>query len=340
LYTNQNIRVQWGGALSEACPVSNGVKQGGVLSPVLFLVYIDELLLSLKKSGHGCFIGSTFCGALGYADDVVLLAPSFSSLKCMLDVCERFANDYNVLFNSSKSKLIICNSKYVNSCINVPPLNFMGGIIEAVTADVHLGNIIGSVSHADRVNSAVNDFVARFNMVLSHFQFAPFYVKYKLFKTFCMPLYGSQLWDYTSTSIQRFYVTWRKCIRKLFNLPYTTHCHLLPAICDDIPVENQLYNRCINFISHLATSNNKLCQLSYQLALCGSRSTLCNNINIISRHYNVSKYKISTFVPPKTSLISPSAGFIRDLLFLKCSYADEHIHKDDLVFLINFLCTV
>ena len=41
LYTNQSIRVQWGSSISNICSVSNGVKQGGVLSPILFTIYIS-----------------------------------------------------------------------------------------------------------------------------------------------------------------------------------------------------------------------------------------------------------------------------------------------------------
>ena len=54
---------------------NNGVKQGGVLSPVLFCVYIDGLLMSLYRAGLGCYISHMFVGALAYADDLVLLAP-------------------------------------------------------------------------------------------------------------------------------------------------------------------------------------------------------------------------------------------------------------------------
>jgi arginine exporter protein ArgO len=54
----------------------NGVKQGGVLSLVLFCIYIDGLLVALSWAGMGCFVGSNFVGALVYADDIVLLAPS------------------------------------------------------------------------------------------------------------------------------------------------------------------------------------------------------------------------------------------------------------------------
>jgi hypothetical protein len=44
-------------------------------------MYIDELLVSLGKSGFGCYIGLTFCGAFAYADDVIILAPTLLALK-------------------------------------------------------------------------------------------------------------------------------------------------------------------------------------------------------------------------------------------------------------------
>ena len=77
MYSQQTTTVQWGNAFK----TSNGVKQGGVLSPILFTLYIDILLSRLKSCGFGCYIGQSFVGALGYADDVVLLAPTRYSLS-------------------------------------------------------------------------------------------------------------------------------------------------------------------------------------------------------------------------------------------------------------------
>lgn len=75
---------------------ANGVKQGGVLSPTLFIVYIDELINTLKASGLGCHVGQHYIGALGYADDITLLSPCVKSLNEMLIVCSKFAKEFNV----------------------------------------------------------------------------------------------------------------------------------------------------------------------------------------------------------------------------------------------------
>ena len=84
----------WNKHRSESFSYLNGVKQGGVLSPILFTVYIDELLLKLRSSGFGCYIDDTFVGALGYADDVTLMSPSIRGLKQMGNICETFAMEY------------------------------------------------------------------------------------------------------------------------------------------------------------------------------------------------------------------------------------------------------
>ena len=68
-YTNQSMCVRWSSLKSTPFSCSNGVKQGGVLSPVLFCVCMDKLLLLLKQSNAGCYLGRHFAGALSYADD-------------------------------------------------------------------------------------------------------------------------------------------------------------------------------------------------------------------------------------------------------------------------------
>ena len=59
----------------------------------------------------GCHIGLLFVGALAYADDLVLIAPSASAMRHMLQVCDDYAAQYNILFNATiKSKCLYCHS--------------------------------------------------------------------------------------------------------------------------------------------------------------------------------------------------------------------------------------
>jgi len=83
-YSNLQCRVQWNNVLGDIFPVLCGVRQGGVLSPVLFALYIDGVILELKLSGHGVHIGSLFIGCVLYADDIVLLSASCNGLNSLL----------------------------------------------------------------------------------------------------------------------------------------------------------------------------------------------------------------------------------------------------------------
>ena len=86
VYQEQTAWVKWGDARSECFGVSNGTRQGSVLSPIFFAVYIDDLLLELRRLGVGCHVGRIFVGAVGFADDLILVAPQ-SGPQCSPDIC-------------------------------------------------------------------------------------------------------------------------------------------------------------------------------------------------------------------------------------------------------------
>ncbi len=84
MYTNQSLQVRWGSHTSTRFNVQNGVKQEGVLSPILFSVYIDRLFTQLSNSRIGCHIGNHYAGGVGFADDIKLLLPSNKGLQMMI----------------------------------------------------------------------------------------------------------------------------------------------------------------------------------------------------------------------------------------------------------------
>ena len=68
--------MKWGNEHSDSFNVLNGVKQGQVISPLLFSCYIDKLFSQLQHSGLGCHLVTSYAGAFGYANGIAPVAPS------------------------------------------------------------------------------------------------------------------------------------------------------------------------------------------------------------------------------------------------------------------------
>ena len=82
--------------------VCAGVRQGGILSPLLFAVCMDDLIDDLRKCGYGLYIGSVFTGSLLYADDIALLACSCLVLQKPINVRMAYGIQWDISFNPVK----------------------------------------------------------------------------------------------------------------------------------------------------------------------------------------------------------------------------------------------
>ena len=102
-YIRQESRASWSSYYADYLTMSNGVKQGGVLSAILFTLYLEKLLIRLKNSIIGCSINGCYTGALSYADNITLSCPSIRDLNRMLEICNSFADEHNLIFNAKKS---------------------------------------------------------------------------------------------------------------------------------------------------------------------------------------------------------------------------------------------
>ena len=76
----------------------------------------------MKHTGHGCFVavGHTDAGIFGYADDLVLLAPNLSSFRKLICICEKYAEEFSILFNQSGKSKLLCYKLPTSTlpCIN------------------------------------------------------------------------------------------------------------------------------------------------------------------------------------------------------------------------------
>ena len=79
---------------------------GGVLPPVLFTLCIDVLLNRLEQSGLG-YVAHEYFGAMCSVNDLALLAPQFTSLKSIMQISERFAQEFYLLLNAKKTVCIL-----------------------------------------------------------------------------------------------------------------------------------------------------------------------------------------------------------------------------------------
>ena len=139
-YMRQKAYVAWGVFRSQYFLFKNGVKQGGVLSPILFTIYNDKLLVILRTSGTGCHIESVYIGALSYTDDITLLCPSIRGLNEMIVLCCEYAKEYDMTFNPKKTVCIRFGSK-----INIDEhVSISGFPLQWSESVRHLGNIVDS----------------------------------------------------------------------------------------------------------------------------------------------------------------------------------------------------
>ena len=85
LYRNQNIHINFNSFLSTPWKITNGLRQGGILSPALFCLYIDDILVRISKLQVGCRLSNYNLNLLAYADDLILLCPSSYGLQILLN---------------------------------------------------------------------------------------------------------------------------------------------------------------------------------------------------------------------------------------------------------------
>ena len=257
MYTNQLCHVKWGGEKSARFSISNGVKQGGVISHLLFSLYVDELFLLLNKFGLGCQVWSTYAGAFRYADDIALIAPSLSSLK---QNAENFAKSHNIVFNSSKTKLL-CYNKDPQTVIL--PIYLNREQVSVVKHEKHLGIFLSthflSTNIYDRnIISNVCDLYQRSNLMISDFRVCDCITLDSLFNTYCIHMYGCELWNLSCKYIDEFKVAGRKIKRRVWRLHAQAHNTIVNNLTCD--VDHQLDNRMLKFIHMCLNHHNQVCR--------------------------------------------------------------------------------
>ena len=110
MYKNVTSSVRYKGLISESFPIQQGTRQGGKSSPLLYLLYINDLIKELESSRLGmCMYNVDLCSPT-VADFMVLVSFSKSGLDKMLALCYKYAMKWRFEYTTVKCAVVICNS--------------------------------------------------------------------------------------------------------------------------------------------------------------------------------------------------------------------------------------
>jgi hypothetical protein len=213
-------------------------------------------------------------------------------------------------------------------------MDFGGASIPVSKEAIHLGHLI-CPSRDYRKQAAergANDLAKRANIMHARFGHCMAEVKYKLFKTFCMSAYGSNLWDLGQA--ETFFCTWRKIVRRLLRLPYNAHSYLLPHLVEDWSPETQLHMRFIKFIHTSSHSQNALTKTCAVIALRGSRSPVGSSVTLVADIHRIERGEWPRRLRPIQQEVPDAARTLLDFLKLR-----ETCNDNDIDFIVNHLST-
>ena len=214
-YSTQKMHIRWGNTVTSSFLVSNGVKQGGIISPILFNVYMDQLSEKLNASNIGGDIGGKLVNRLCYADDICLISLSSVGMQQLLSICDIYSKEHDLLYNGGKSYSLYFKPKC--STFNRPTftLNHYIDYIEP-----YLGIVINETNCNPDLKRQMCKLYDNINMIIRKFTKCSPDVKCFLFKSYCSNLYCSILWyDCSKTALKNLRIAYNNSLRKLLCIP-------------------------------------------------------------------------------------------------------------------------
>ena len=257
-YQTQTMCVKWGKVDSEYFNVSNGVRQGGILSPKLFAIYVDDLSHELTLCKSGCYIDDQCMNHVMYADDICLMAPSAIGLQKMLDVCFDFSLRNDIMFNPVKSVCVTFKPK--NSKLSCPSVRLDSNTLAYISQTKYLGFMFNTNAQDDEdMLRQMRTLYIRSNKLLRTFHYCSTDVKLELFKSYCTSFYCCYLWTaYKKSTFDRLRVAFNNAYRRVLGQPWRCSASAMYANFGINNFEATIRKSTFGFIQRLAKSTNSL----------------------------------------------------------------------------------
>ena len=310
MYMSQVAKVRWDGTLSEAFSVLNGVKQGAVLSAILFCIYIDDLIKKLRKNRDGCWINNEYMGIIVYADDIALLSPTMDGLRNMINTCSSYAKSHNLKFstndNPTKSKtkcmaFLRQNRKLDELVLDGKPLPWVSSVKHLGTT---ITNAFGGRLDQDLLEKRAQ-YIAKNNELNQEFFYMHQKTKIWMNNVYNTSFYGAPLWDMFSENFKRLEKTWNVSIRKMLSIPRNSHRYFLEPLSETPHISKSLWNRFVRFVLNIENGKKMVLRRMLDVIRNDVRSVTGRNLRCIKlkteelKLENVDVYKLPYKEVPK-----------------------------------------
>ena len=268
LCENIGVRVNVNNEFGSTFKVGNGTRQGGILSPFLFNFYINEVFNSVSSLSEGCRIGFRTANIFGYADDILLCAPTVSGLQILIDnVCD-ILDKLCLPINFDKCVYIVFRrSMYENFNYKIV---IKGNVYRPENECTYLGMIFQDNLKLDSdVLRCTNSFFKQFNSVYHKFYFMNRDIVIFLMQTYCCSFYASELWFYDKFYLRRMNIlsiAYHKAVKRMVNLSPWDNNHYACDLAGMAIFKHLLNSRILSFMFSVLKFNS-LCLENFKYYL-------------------------------------------------------------------------